>query len=52
MIKVVCDRCGNEIKDGNIGYIAINWRDMPNGDLLYDNPHEDKHFCAACMKEI
>lgn len=52
MIKILCDRCSAEIKGCNIGYIAINWRDMPNGDLLYDNPHEDKHFCGSCMKEI
>lgn len=52
MIKIVCDRCRIEIKDGNIGYIAINWRNVPNGDLLGDNPYEEKHFCTSCMKKI
>lgn len=52
MIKILCDRCSAEIKGCNIGYIAINWRDMPNGDLLYDNPHEEKHFCESCMRAI
>lgn len=52
MIKIICDRCGSEIKEGNIGYIATNWRSMADGSLLGDNPHEEKHFCSYCMKEI
>ncbi len=52
MIKIVCDRCGREIRDGNVGYIATNWRSMADGSLLGDNPHEQKHFCASCMKKI
>lgn len=52
MIKIICDRCGKEIGDGNVGYIATNWRSMTDGNLLGDNPHEEKHFCKECMKEI
>lgn len=52
MIKIICDRCGKEIGDGNVGYIATNWRSMTDGNLLGDNPHEEKHFCKDCMKEI
>lgn len=52
MIKIICDRCGKEIDDGNVGYIATNWRSMADGNLLGDNPHEEKHFCKDCMKEI
>lgn len=52
MIKIICDRCSKEISDGNVGYIATNWRSMEDGSLLGDNPHEEKHFCSSCMKEI
>lgn len=52
VIKIICDRCASEIKEENIGYIATNWRSMADGSLLGDNPHEEKHFCSYCMKEI
>lgn len=52
MIRIICDRCGKEINDGNVGYIATNWRSMENGCLLGDNPHEEKHFCKSCMEQI
>lgn len=52
MIKIICDRCSKEISDGNIGYIATNWRSVEDGSLLDDNPHEAKHFCSSCMKEF
>ena len=52
MIKIICDRCNKEISDGNIGYIATNWRSAEDGSLLGDNPHEAKHFCSSCMKEF
>lgn len=52
MIKIICDRCSREIGDSNVGYIATNWRSMEDGSLLGDNPHEAKHFCMDCMKEI
>lgn len=52
MIKIICDRCGKEIADGNVGYIATNWRSVEDGSLLGDNPHEGKHFCLSCMNEI
>ena len=53
MIKVVCDRCGAEMgAKGNIGYVALNYRDGLKGDLERDNPLEDKHYCPICMIKI
>ena len=52
MVRILCDRCGKEITDGKVGYIATNWRCMKDGSLLQDNPHEEKHFCESCMEEI
>lgn len=40
VIKIICDRRSKEISDGNVGYIATNWRSMTDGSLLGDNPHE------------
>ncbi len=52
MIKILCDRCGAEIKPGKIGYVALNFREMPRGDFVADNMFENFHFCSACMDGI
>lgn len=55
MIKTICfcDRCGREIEQGErIGYIAMNYRETWDGDLLDGNQYENNHFCPGCMDEI
>ena len=52
MIKILCDRCGAEIKPGKIGYVALNFRETLRGALMADNPYEAAHFCPACMEGI
>lgn len=53
MIKVFCDRCGNEITASDrVGYLAWNFKETPDSSLVSDNPYEDSHFCLHCMDEI
>lgn len=53
MIRIVCDRCGGVIPTpGKIGYLAWNFRDGIDGDMLGDNVLEDKDFCESCMKAV
>ena len=52
MIKIVCDRCGAEIKPGKIGYVALNFRETPGGEFAAENLFEDSHFCPTCMERI
>lgn len=50
-----CDRCGKELPlggDARIGYIALNWRDSQNDDLIDGNLFEKMDFCEACMEDI
>lgn len=52
MIKIICDRCGAEIKPGKIGCIALNFRETVGGEFVAANLFEDFHFCSACMEKI
>ncbi len=52
MIKIICDRCGAEIKPGKIGYVALNFRETVGGGFAAANMFEDFHFCSACMEKI
>ena len=53
MIKLICDRCGAEIKDQNrIGYVSVNYRLGIDGELTDENPFEYFHFCPKCITEI
>lgn len=52
MIKIICDRCGAEIKPGKIGYVALNFRESLGGALAAANMFEDFHFCQNCMEGI
>lgn len=50
-----CDRCGKELPlrgDARIGYIALNWRDSQNDDLIDGNLFEKMDFCEECMDDI
>lgn len=52
MIKIICDRCGAEIKPGKIGYVALNFREVLGGEFVANNLFEDFHFCSTCMEGI
>ena len=52
MIKILCDRCGAEIKPGKIGYVALNFRETVGGEFAAANMFESFHFCSACMEGI
>lgn len=53
MIKVVCDRCGAEIKaDEKPGYISIRFRNSAEGDFITENPFKYRHYCVACMGKV
>lgn len=52
MIKIVCDRCGQDVGT-DIGYIAWNFRGDTIGDtMLLENEFKDCHFCGDCMSAI
>lgn len=48
---IKCDRCGQEIKPGELGYISMMQR-AENGDLTGENPFEKLDFCPRCMDLI
>ena len=48
---IKCDRCGGEIEEGHIGYVAMMQRSI-DGDLCGDNPFENMDFCPECMELI
>lgn len=50
-ITILCDRCGQEVS-GKVGYIAWNFKDGADGDLVLDNEFEERHYCKGCMDEI
>lgn len=53
MRKVICNRCGADISNQDeVGYIAMNHREIKSGFLPDNNVHEDKDFCETCMAEI
>ena len=54
MIKIICDRCGEEIPDaGYYGYIALHYREQYDCDSVYgENEFEKWHLCRDCMNEI
>ena len=53
MIKYFCDRCGKELtKEKYIGYIAVNIKDKPDGDLLGENEFEKNHYCQHCINSV
>lgn len=52
MIKILCDRCGAEIKPGKIGYVALNFRESLGGEFAAANMFENFHFCSTCMEGI
>lgn len=53
MIKYFCDRCGKDLEGApRIGYIAVNIRDMTEGELMEDNEFEKCHYCVSCIDEI
>ena len=59
MIRVYCDRCGDEIKSdrpgGYIGYISIRrgaLRTVRAEEPFSENPCEDMHFCEKCIAHI
>lgn len=53
MVKIICDRCGKDIPDGiKIGYIAMHFKESPDGEPMHGNPLEPRHFCISCMDEI
>lgn len=53
MIKIICDRCGEELPHPlRAGYIMWGFRADGTGKLLQENPFKGLHFCAACMEEI
>ena len=57
MIKILCDRCGRDIKEHgeDIGYIimGINVNPMKGAVLMQgDELNTDSHYCSDCMNEI
>lgn len=57
MIKILCDRCGKEIKEHgeDIGYIimGVNVNPMKGVVLMQgDELNIDSHYCPDCMNEI
>lgn len=58
MIKILCDRCGKEIKEHeeDIGYIimGVNVNPMKGVVLMQgdDGLNIDSHYCPNCMNEI
>lgn len=58
MIKILCDRCGKEIKEHgeDIGYIimGVNVNPMKGVVLMQgdDRLNIDSHYCQGCMNEI
>ena len=57
MIKILCDRCGRDIKEHgeDIGYIimGINVNPMNGIAIMQDNElNTDSHYCHDCMTEI
>lgn len=53
MIRVICDRCGVEMRnESRLGYISWNYREGADGELKADNPLEACHFCPVCMEDI
>ena len=51
---IKCDRCGSVIQDDsdNVGYVAINWREIDTGEMVDDNPFEHWDLCEDCIKAI
>lgn len=51
---IKCDRCGSVIQDDsdNVGYVAINWREINTGEMVDDNPFEHWDLCEDCIKAI
>lgn len=37
---------------GKVGYIAWNFREGAQGELVQDNPFETCHFCSRCMEGV
>ena len=35
-----------------VGYIAWNFREGAQGELVQDNPFETCHFCSRCMEGV
>lgn len=57
MIKILCDRCGKEIKEHgeDIGYIimGVNVNPMKGVVLMHgEELNTDSHYCTGCMNEI
>ena len=54
MIKIICDRCGAEMKeDEEAGYVAIGVNNNPLSDeAKYDAGWIENHFCADCINKI
>lgn len=58
MIKILCDRCGKEMKEHgeDIGYIimGVNVNPMKGVVLMQgdDGLNIDSHYCPDCMNEI
>ena len=51
---IKCDRCGATIPNvsDNVGYIAINLRDVDTDELVDSNPFEHWDICEDCLKAI
>lgn len=53
MVAIICDRCREVIGEGDkVGYIAWNFREGAQGELVQDNPFERCHFCSRCMEGV
>lgn len=48
---IECDRC-KKVIEGRIGYIAYNFKERKERDLMIDNPYEKYDFCEECMNQI
>lgn len=54
MIKIICDRCGAEMKENEeVGYVAIGVNSNPlSNDVMYNSGVITNHFCADCINKI